>query len=55
MADLCNQSSEQGVNVWLLEDYEQRRETGKTALPTDVLQPSVSEAGELSTRTRWIL
>lgn len=53
MADLCNQSSEHGVNVWLLEDYGQRREAGQTVLPTDVLQPSVSEAGKLSIRTSW--
>lgn len=46
LEDLCEQGTEHGINLQLLEATEQGTETAQTKIPSDVLQSSIQELGE---------
>lgn len=47
MEDLCDQSAEHGLDLWLLEAVEQGSEECEEQIPSIVLQSPIQKIGEL--------
>lgn len=46
MGDLCKQTVEHGIHVWILEAVEQRTESSQTKIHSTALQSAIQEVGE---------
>lgn len=54
LEDLCEQGTEHGINLQLLEATEQGTETAQTKIPSDVLQSTIQELGEFRWTDFWV-